>query len=306
MTGNISTEIAVVKADVGNLVVDDPVLTKYATEIRRLGRRVKEDVVEIGRYLDQAQKHAGHGTWLTWIEAEFGWSDQTAYHFIHLYQACQNPEFQKFWNSDLPLSALYRLAAPNTPTEARQQVAERIEAGETLSPRRRARTQIRMTMPNHDVGIDDEDPSIAQRRREHAERFGGPEDIAAASTDEVNGAEDSSVESGGPAAELLLEDWDLATAEERQFIRDLVLEEFFAQASGADIFARIPADRLDAVCLSFLDRLTVKGMRTRMSAEFGKELRRQKFAPAERKKSARKWKKSINHRAHERAHGFRQ
>src|SRR5262249_47575084 len=31
------------------------------------------------------------------------------------------------------LSALYQLAAPNTPTKARQQVAERIEAGETLS-----------------------------------------------------------------------------------------------------------------------------------------------------------------------------
>ena len=144
MPENISTEIAVIKADVG---VDDPVLTKYAAEIRRLGKRAKEDLIKIGRCLDQAQKHAGRGTWLAWIETEFGWSDQTAYHFIHLYQACQNPEFQKFWNSDLPLSALYRLAAPNTPTEARQQVAERIEAGETLSPRRRARTQIRMTMP---------------------------------------------------------------------------------------------------------------------------------------------------------------
>jgi hypothetical protein len=160
MTGNISTEIAVVKADVGNLVVDDPVLTKYATEIRRLGRRVKEDVVEIGRYLDQAQKHAGHGTWLTWIEAEFGWSDQTAYHFIHLYQACQNPEFQNFWNSDLPMSALYRLAAPNTPQEARDEVAERIEAGEKLSCAevqktiKRAKGQISDAEPETSVASD--------------------------------------------------------------------------------------------------------------------------------------------------------
>jgi hypothetical protein len=133
MSENINTDTAIVKADIGNLVVDDPVLTKYAAEIRRLGKRVKEDVVEIGRYLDQAQKHAGHGTWLAWIEAEFGWSDQTAYHFIHLYQAYQNPEFQNFWNSDLPMSALYRLAAPNTPQEARDEVAERIEAGEKVS-----------------------------------------------------------------------------------------------------------------------------------------------------------------------------
>ena len=133
MTGNINTDTAVVKVDVGNLVVDDAILREYAAEIRRLGKRVKEDVVEIGRYLDQAQKHADHGTWLAWIKAEFGWSDQTAYHFIHLYQAYQNPEFQNFWNSDLPMSALYRLAAPNTPQEARDEVAERIEAGEKVS-----------------------------------------------------------------------------------------------------------------------------------------------------------------------------
>jgi hypothetical protein len=46
----------------GELRVADPVLTKYAAEIRRLRKRAQEDIIEIGRYLDQAQKHAGHGT----------------------------------------------------------------------------------------------------------------------------------------------------------------------------------------------------------------------------------------------------
>ena len=84
MVENISTEIAGFK-DAANSTAD-AVLTKYAAEIRRLGKRVKEDVIEIGRILDQAQEHAGRGAWHRWVNAEFGWSDQTAYRFIHLYQ----------------------------------------------------------------------------------------------------------------------------------------------------------------------------------------------------------------------------
>jgi hypothetical protein len=130
---NISTGIAVVKANVGNLAVVDPILAKYAAEIRRLGKRVKEDVIEIGRYLDQAQQHAGHGTWLTWIEAEFGWSDQTARRFIHIYELSRDSKFNKLLSSNLPLSALYQLAAPKTPEAARKAITERVEAGGKVS-----------------------------------------------------------------------------------------------------------------------------------------------------------------------------
>ena len=277
MTENIDTSTAIVKADDEKLIADDPVLTKYAAEIRRLGKRVKEDVIEIGHYLDQAQKHAGRGAWLAWIEAEFGWSDQTAYRFIHLYQAQQDPGFHKLWSSDLPVSALYQLAAPNTPTEARQQVAERIEAGETLSCTTVAEViaEAKNGGAAEDAGGDDvEDPGTAQRRAAMAQ---------------IADAEDAPTTAG--------------QADEQQILCDLILEEFFAQASGADIYDRIPADRLDAVCCDFLDKLGVKGMRTRMSDEFGADLRRQKFAPAERKKSARKWKKSINLTANSTRHG---
>jgi hypothetical protein len=265
---NIDTGTAIVKADVGNLIVDDPVLAKYATEIRRLVKRAKEDIVEIGRYLHQAQEHAGHGTWLIWIEAEFGWSDQTARRFIHVYEFTRDSKFNNLLNSDLPLSALYQLAAPNTPIEARQQVAERIESGETLSCA--TVTEVIAEAKNggaaEDAGGDDvEDPGTAQHRAAMAQ---------------IADAEDAPTTAG--------------QADEQQILRDLILEEFFAQASGADIYDRIPADRLDAVCRDFLDKLGVKGMRTRMSDEFGTDLRSQKFAPAERKKSAKKWKRSIN------------
>jgi hypothetical protein len=294
MTENISTEIAVVKADVGNFVVDDPVLTKCAAEIRRLGRRVKEDVVEIGRYLDEAQQHAGHGTWLTWIEAEFGWSDQTARRFIHVYEFSRDSKFNKLLNSNLPLSALYQLAAPKTPEAARKEVAARVEAGEKVSVAAVTKAvgwvkakKVKTTKPADDVDAAEEDPSVTQRRTECAALFGESADSAE--------SELTAVESAGPAAEKLLEYWTESTPQAQQFIRDLVIEEFFAQADGADIYARIPADRLDEVIPAFLDKLTVEGMRTKMSEAFGQSLRRKEAAPAQVKKSAKGWKKSINH-----------
>ena len=185
MPENISTENAVIKADVGNLVVDDPILAKYAAEIRRLRKRAQEDIIEIGRYLDQAQKHASHGTWLTWIEAEFGWSDQTARRFIHVYEFSRDSKFNNLLNSDLPLSALYQLAAPKTPEEAREAIAERVEAGEqptcAMVTEVIAQTKARTTKPADNAEIpdvDDEDPSITQRRAEHAVRFAEPSDAA--------------------------------------------------------------------------------------------------------------------------------
>jgi hypothetical protein len=295
----IDTEIA--KAEVGNLI-SDPVLAKYAAEIRRLGKRVKEGVVAIGRYLDRAQKHAGRGAWLAWIEAEFGWSDQTAYRFIHLYQAQENSDFHNLWNSDLPLSGLYQLAAPKTPDAARAEIAERVEAGEKVSCAKVteviAKAKDNATKSADDAEIhhnDDEDPSIEQRRAEHAVMLKDADDPAAPES------ADSAVESAGCSdAELLLEVWNESTPEDQQFIRDLVLEEFFAQASGADLYDHIPAASLDRVCSAFLDKLTVDGMRTRMSAEFGRALRAR--LPAPKRKSDKPFKHALSLKANSARH----
>jgi hypothetical protein len=306
---------AVVEA-VGNLAVDDPVLAKYAAEIRRLGKRVKEDVVAIGRYLDQAQKHAGHGTWLAWIQTEFSWSDQTAYRFIHLYQAQQNPEFHNLWNSNLPVSALSQLAAPNTPQEARDEVAARVEAGERPSCAMvteaiaQAKGAAKTDTAAADVqdNQDDEDPSVEQRRAEHAALFAEPADLAGSeSTDEVHGRENLTNGSGSSAAELLLKVWDATTPEDQQFIRDLVLAEFFARAGGADIFDRIPAIRRAGVARGFLDQLTAQGMCEAMSPEFRAQLHAR--MPAPKRKSDKPFKKGLNHPTNStrnrRGHGFR-
>jgi hypothetical protein len=244
MTANIDTASEIVKTNTSNPTAD-PVLAGHAVEIRRLGKRVKEDIVEIGHRLVQAQEHAGRGPWLAWIEAEFGWSDQTAYRFIHLYKAQQIPEFHKLWNSDLPLSSLYQLAAPNTPEEARQEVAERIEAGE--QPSFAAVTEVIAQAKDHSTEAETEDA--------------GTEAPSAS----------PALESPGQAGDH--HDDDEHDGDYDAVISDLVLLEFFLQASGSDIFDRIPAARLNEVCRDFLDKLTVAGLLESMSENFGRELR---------------------------------
>jgi hypothetical protein len=211
----------------------DPVLAKYAVEIRRLGKRVKEDVIAIGRYLDQAQKHAGRGAWLTWIETEFGWSDQTAYRFIHLYQAQQNPEFHKLWNSDLTLSSLYQLAAPKTPDGARIEIADRLEAGEKVSPAavNEVIAQAKNAGKAAETG-ETEDPSIEQRRLQHAALFAEPSDSVAPETT--------------PKPETLIEHWRRSPGELTALLDAVgvagILEGMSAEF-GRQLRARLPAPR---------------------------------------------------------------
>jgi Protein of unknown function (DUF3102) len=105
-------------------------LAEHAAEIRRLGKRVIGDVLEIGRRLAEVKKQVGRGDFLPWIGREFGWSEDTAERFIalHVLQR-QVPQVAE---TNLPISALYLLAAPSTPPEVPAKIIERAEAGEAL------------------------------------------------------------------------------------------------------------------------------------------------------------------------------
>jgi hypothetical protein len=106
-------------------------LAEHADEIRRLRKHAFEDIVEIGSRLVAAKKLCGYGYWLPWLEREFGWSDKTAERFMSL----ASGKIDKLSNLDLPVSALYLLAAPSTPAEIIEAVAERGKKGERLSYR---------------------------------------------------------------------------------------------------------------------------------------------------------------------------
>jgi hypothetical protein len=88
-------------------------------------------VIEIGRRLAEAKVDAGHGNWLPWLDREFGWSDETARKFMRCHDFALEHKFQQNW--DLPVSALYALALPETPAEARDQILDLAANGEHLT-----------------------------------------------------------------------------------------------------------------------------------------------------------------------------
>jgi hypothetical protein len=94
------------------------------------GKRVVADVIEIGRLLLECKERWGHGNWLPWLEAEFGWGVDTAEDYINIHKTFGNSD--RGPNLVLPIRSLRLLAAPGTPESARAEVIERAEAGEHL------------------------------------------------------------------------------------------------------------------------------------------------------------------------------
>jgi hypothetical protein len=112
-------------------LLDSPILAEHAAAIRRLGKLVVEDVIEIGRRLTEAKPIAGHGNWLAWLEREFGWSDKTAENYMRVYVL--STKFETVSNLDLDLRSLYLLGAKSTPQEVRKEIIARAEAGEQIT-----------------------------------------------------------------------------------------------------------------------------------------------------------------------------
>jgi len=111
---------------------NNAILVEHAAAIRQLGKQTVENVIEIGRHLTEAKAEIRRlgGSWGNWLQAEFKWSDQQARRCMHIFE--RKSELNNLLNADLPVSALYLLAAPSTPREAVDEVVERAQAGETV------------------------------------------------------------------------------------------------------------------------------------------------------------------------------
>ena len=327
MSENIEIGTAVVKADdaQGAVITANSAvalsdaefadrLEAVARDIDTFERTRRKMILRIAKLVSDAHDlflyRRNEGGFTGWMKTRFDCSPSSAYRLLDVHKRFGNGESFPNWET-LSDSALYLLAPPSVPQEALDEVTERIEAGEqptcamvteVIAKAKDKTAESAGDAEIHDIDAVDEDPSIKQRRAEHAALFADHvwESAEAISVEAENTESD---------AEELFEFWTESTPQAQQFIRDLVLEEYFAQASGADIYARIPAARLDEVIPAFLDKLTVEGMRTRMSDPFGQEARRKLAAPGKAKKSAKKWKRSINHRpanhAHQRDHRSR-
>jgi Protein of unknown function (DUF3102) len=135
-----------------------PTLAEHAEAIRALRKQTIENIIEIGRRLvDVRDNLLEHGEWLPWLEREFAWSRQTADHFIHVYEA--RDKLPTVGNLELPITALYLLAAPSTPDSARQEISARIEAGESV-----AIAEVKQTIAEHRQPA--RKPPLAEQRAE--------------------------------------------------------------------------------------------------------------------------------------------
>lgn len=93
-------------------------------------RRKAQSVVEVDRDLIAVKAALGHGHFLGWIGAEFGMSEWTARNYMRFAEVYGGISGTV---PDLPMGALYELAAPSTPEAVREAVVERAAAGDKVT-----------------------------------------------------------------------------------------------------------------------------------------------------------------------------
>ncbi|WP_052055511.1 DUF3102 domain-containing protein [Myxosarcina sp. GI1] len=104
-----------------------------ASEIKNLMRLTAENIINIGKKLTEVKEQLRHGSFQRWLRTEFEWSEQTARQFMQVYRWAETLENKNFVFSQLATSALYLLAAPSTPSAAREEVMSLVDAGEKVT-----------------------------------------------------------------------------------------------------------------------------------------------------------------------------
>jgi hypothetical protein len=106
------------------------VVQQRTSEIKSLMRRTVQNIIEIGEKLIEVKHRLEHGHFGNWLKAEFDWDERTARRFMSVSQAFKSDNL-----TDLPItaSALYVLAAPSSPEEARIKALELAKKGEKIT-----------------------------------------------------------------------------------------------------------------------------------------------------------------------------
>lgn len=161
-------------------------LKSRADKINERTRRIAADIWENGRDFYEAQQelanHSG-GTFLAWVETETGYSKSTVYRMIDVYNNISFPNLGKL---DIATSALYLLAAPSTPDEARQEIIEAAQQGqkitytqakETIKGKRPVPTSLearlqRATSPQTKIMPDDMRPHVEKYIKGYSDNHG--------------------------------------------------------------------------------------------------------------------------------------
>jgi hypothetical protein len=106
------------------------VVQQRTSEIRSLAKRTTSDIIAIGQKLTDVKECLPHGQFGQWLTAEFGWDKRTAQGLMQVADKFKNENFSHL---TIAPSALYLLAAPSTPSEARNRALVRAASGEAIS-----------------------------------------------------------------------------------------------------------------------------------------------------------------------------
>jgi hypothetical protein len=109
------------------------VIQQLTREIRADLRYIIAIVWQIGGKLAVVRSQIKPWQFTAWLKAEFDWSRSTAYNFISVYRSFPDLSRPNFGRLDIPLSALYLLAAPSTPPEIRSHFLDLALAGVRIS-----------------------------------------------------------------------------------------------------------------------------------------------------------------------------
>jgi hypothetical protein len=141
---------------IANTLTRNRALAEHVAAIRQGGKRMISDAIEIGRRAKLCKEIVGHGWWLPWLDEQFGWTDRTALNFMRVHSlAVKSEKFSDLALEDLavPLSCMYDLAAPQTPSEAVAEILERARKGTRVTI-----AEVRATIARYkdDFDIDDD------------------------------------------------------------------------------------------------------------------------------------------------------
>ena len=126
----MTTDIQLSEFDYAALDAETRIVVQQRTnEIRDLTRRTAQDIIDIGRKLNDVKSRLAHGQFGAWLEAEFSWTDRTARRFMAVadkFGDDENGHIVRF-----APSALYLLSTG--PDEAREEALQRAEQGESIT-----------------------------------------------------------------------------------------------------------------------------------------------------------------------------
>lgn len=142
-----------------------------AGEVRAVADRIRQKLktfvrgaVEIGEALLEVKALLQHGSFGSWVRAEFAWTERTARNYMSIAKRFGS---KTELISDLPIwtTAAFRLAAPSVSDKARKLAIKRARAGETITVKI-AKSIIAMTRDEKNI-----EPAPAEKVNPRLERF---------------------------------------------------------------------------------------------------------------------------------------